>query len=200
MTRLDRAFFERDTVQVARELLGCILVHQAGEERTAGQIVETEAYCGWEDTASHAHKGETARNRAMFGPAGITYIYLIYGNYWLLNLIAKLPDADYPAAVLIRALQPVEGLEIMERRRPGRPVQAWTSGPGRLTLAMGIDQRLNHLDITEADSPLFIEAGSPVPEPAVQAGPRIGLGRFVQEPWKNQPWRFWIAGNPFISR
>lgn len=200
MHRLDRAFFERDTVIVARDLLGRLLVHDVDGQRVAGRIVETEAYTGWEDSASHAHRGETQRNQVMFGLAGISYIYLIYGNYWLLNVIAKPRGVEYPAAVLIRALEPVEGLEIMAAHRPGRPMRDWTNGPGRLTLAMGIDQLMNHQDMVDLHSALYFEGGQPMAESEVKAGPRVGLGKAVAEPWKSQAWRFFIANSPYVSK
>lgn len=198
--RLNRAFFERETVIVARDLLGRMLVHDIDGQRVAGRIVETEAYTGWADSASHAHRGETARNQVMFGLAGISYIYLIYGNYWLLNVIAKPHGADYPAAVLIRALEPVEGLEIMATHRPGRPIRKWTNGPGRLTLALGIDQLLNHQDMVDPHSALYFETGASVPDGEVQTSPRVGLGKAVAEPWRSQPWRFTIGGSPYVSK
>lgn len=196
--RLDRSFFARDTVTVARDLLGRVLVHEAEGRRVAGRIVETEAYTGRDDMASHAHRGKTPRNAVMFGPVGVSYVYFIYGMYWLLNVVARPAGADYPAAVLLRALEPLEGLEWMAARRPGRPQREWTSGPGRLTVALGIDGSLNGVDMTAPDSPLFFEEGQPVPGEQVQSGARIGVN--VPEPWKSKPWRFWVAGNPYVSR
>ncbi|NDJ52970.1 MAG: DNA-3-methyladenine glycosylase, partial [Chloroflexi bacterium] len=160
MTRLSLDYFARDTVDVAQDLLGCILVHQVGETRVAGRVVETEAYSGWDDLASHGRAGRTERNLPMFGPVAVSYVYLIYGMYWLLNVVAKPPDADYPAAVLIRALEPVDGLEFMAAQREGRRQREWTSGPGRLTLALGIAKGLNGISMVEPDSPLFFEAGA----------------------------------------
>src|SRR5262245_10863194 len=138
MTRLQRDFFTRDTLTVARELLGQILVHETPEGRAAGRVVEVEAYTGWDDAASHGHRGITPRNAAMFGQSGISYVYLCYGVHWMMNVIARPDGVDYPAAILIRALEPVEGLHLMGNRRMGRPQRDWTNGPGRLTLALGI--------------------------------------------------------------
>jgi DNA-3-methyladenine glycosylase len=132
MSRLNKAFFERDTVEVAQDLLGRILVRTLDGKRLAGRIVETEAYSGFDDAASHAYGRMTPRSAVMFGEAGISYMYFIYGKYWMLNVIAKPRGVDYPAAILIRAVEPVEGLEIMAVRRIGRAMREWTNGPARL--------------------------------------------------------------------
>jgi DNA-3-methyladenine glycosylase len=199
MTRLSRSFFARDTVDVARSLLGQILIHDSPEGRAAGRVVEVEAYSGWDDRASHGHRGRTPRTEVMFGPVGVSYVYFIYGRYWLLNVIAKPPGVEYPAAVLLRALEPLSGLELMATRRAGRSRKEWTSGPGRLTLALGVDGSHNQLDLTAADSPLFFEQGGSMASLQISSGPRIGLGS-VPEPWKSKPWRFWIADNAYVSR
>jgi DNA-3-methyladenine glycosylase len=199
MSRLTQSFFARDTVTVARSLLGQVLVHEGAEGRAAGRIVEAEAYSGWDDRASHGHRGQTPRNAVMFGPVGVSYVYFIYGRYWLLNIVAKPPGVEYPAAVLLRALEPLSGLELMATRRFGRSQKEWTSGPGRLTLALGVDGSHNRLDLTAPDSPLFLEEGETIPSEQISSGPRVGLGT-VPEPWKSRPWRFWIADNAYVSR
>jgi DNA-3-methyladenine glycosylase len=130
---------------------------------------------------------------------GVSYVYFIYGRYWLLNIVAKPPGVEYPAAVLLRALEPLSGLELMATRRFGRSKKEWTSGPGRLTLALGVDGSHNRLDLTAPDSPLFLEEGETVPPGQIGSGPRVGLGS-VPEPWKSRPWRFWIADNAYVSR
>ncbi|GAB4470911.1 MAG: DNA-3-methyladenine glycosylase [Anaerolineae bacterium] len=198
MASLTRAFFERDTVEVARDLLGCILVHRVDDGRVAARIVETEAYHGWDDKASHAHRGRTPRNSVMFGMAGVSYVYLCYGVHWMLNVVARPPDAEYGAAVLIRAVEPLEGLEYMAQRRAGLPRQQWTNGPGRLTRAMGIVQAHNGMDLLAPDSALGLEVGERIPEGRVVRGPRVGIN--VPEPWKSVPWRFWVADSLYISR
>lgn len=198
MTQLQREFFERDTLDVARDLLGQMLVHEVDGYRVAGRVVECEAYTGWGDMASHGYRGPTPRNAVMFGTPGVSYIYLIYGMYWLLNVVAKPPGVDYPAAVLLRAVEPVEGLDYMAAQRDGRRQTEWTSGPGRLTMALGIDRSLHGLDLTAPGSPLRFETGEPLPDDAVVTGPRIGLN--VPEPWFSQPWRFWERSNPYVSR
>jgi DNA-3-methyladenine glycosylase len=198
MTRLRRAFFARDTVIVARDLLGQTLVHETREGRAAGRIVEVEAYTGWEDAASHGYRGITPRNAVMFGEPGIAYVYLCYGIHWMMNVVARPPRVDYPGAVLIRAVQPIDGLRLIEQRRAGRLQREWTNGPGRLTLALGIDKAQHALDTVGAGSPLFWERGQPIPDAQVERGPRIGL--HVPEPSLSQPWRFWVKGHPCVSR
>jgi DNA-3-methyladenine glycosylase len=135
----------------------------------------------------------------MFGTPGFSYVYFIYGNYWMMNVVARLEGVDYPGAVLIRALEPLEGLQLMAANRPGRPRRKWTNGPGKLTLALDIDARLDGLDLTAPDSSLFLETGQPVPDAVVAVGPRIGLGRRVTEPWLSKPWRFWVTDSEFVS-
>jgi DNA-3-methyladenine glycosylase len=200
MSRLDRSFFMRDTVEVARDLLGHILVHEAAAQRISGRIVETEAYQGWEDAASHGYRGKTPRNAVMFGQAGVSYVYFIYGNHWMLNVVAKPPDVDYPAAILLRAVEPREGLEFIAQQRSGRAPREWTNGPGRLCKALGIDRRQHGIDVTAPDSTLYFEVGEPVPASAISIGPRVGMGGNVPEPWKSIAQRFWIAGSDYISR
>lgn len=198
MSRLKHAFFARDTRTVARCLLGCLLVRELDGQRLAGRVVEVEAYTGWGDVASHGHRGRTPRNAIMFGEVGFSYVYFIYGRYWLLNVVAKPPGVDYPAAVLIRAIEPIEGLPQMAWRRAGRPQREWTSGPGRLTVALAIDGMLNGVDMTAVGSPLYFERGSLMHGEHIRTGPRIGVN--VPEPWRSKPWRYWIDGNPYVSR
>lgn len=197
MTRLAREFFLRDTITVAKDLLGCLLVHEANGRRVSGKIVEVEVYTGWDDTASHASRGITPRNAVMFGPPGRSYIYLIYGMHWLLNVVAKPLGADYGAAVLFRALEPVEGLDIMSARRKKHKIKDWTSGPGKLSAAMGLDNSLNDIDLTAKESPLYIEKYMP-PGFDICRGPRVGIN--VDEPWLSLPHRFWIKGSGYVSR
>lgn len=198
MTRLPRAFFARDTLAVARGLLGQILVHETPDGRAAGRVVEVEAYTGWDDAASHGHRGITPRNAVMFGESGIAYVYLCYGVHWMMNVIARPPGVDYPAAVLIRALEPNEGLHLMGQRRAGRPQRDWTNGPGRLTLALGIGKAQDGADTAGPESALYWERGEPVPDEQVERGPRIGID--VTEPSRSLPWRLWIKDNPHVSR
>ena len=198
MASLSRSFFARDCVAVAQELLGHMLVHRLNGIRLAGRIVETEAYTGWDDQASHGHRGQTARNAVMFGPPGIAYVYFCYGVHWMLNIVARPIEAEAPAAVLLRAIEPLEGLDIMAQRRPGRLPHEWCSGPGRLTSALGIDKSCHALDVTLAQAAISFEAGGLQPGEEVVSGPRIGIN--VPEPSRSLPWRFWLKDNPFVSR
>ncbi len=185
---LPRAFFDRPTLQVARDLLGARLVRlEPDGTRTAGIIVETEAYIGQEDLGCHARAGLTPRTRVMFGPPGHAYVYFTYGMHWLFNCVTE--SEGFPAAVLIRALLPLEGLPNIERRRAGRPRCEWTNGPAKLCQALGITGEYNGLDLCAPGAPLFIESGQKVLEERVTTGPRLGLYS-VPEPWKSIPWRF----------
>ncbi|MBN2500484.1 MAG: DNA-3-methyladenine glycosylase [Anaerolineales bacterium] len=187
--RLPRNFFNRPTLQVARELLGTVLVHIDGGQRLAGIITETEAYCGEADLGCHAKAGRTPRTAVMYGPPGFAYVYFTYGMHWLFNTITQ-PEGQ-PEAVLIRAIHPTEGIETIAARRGKQPRRLWTDGPAKLTQALGIHGEHNQLDLTAPDAPLFIEKGFPIPDSAVTTGPRIGLYT-VPEPWKSKPWRFLV--------
>jgi len=174
-------------VEVARALLGMRLVRLLDGQRVGGIIVEAEAYRGEEDLACHASHGRTPRTAVMYGPPGRAYVYFTYGMHWMLNCVAA-PEG-FPAAVLVRAIQPLEGLGIIAARRAGRPQAIWTDGPGKLTLALGIDGKLNGVDLTTTDGGLWIEAGEAVPDERVAIGPRVGING-VPEPWLSKPWRF----------
>ena len=185
---LPRSFYRRPTVKVARDLLGKLLVH--GD--TAGMIVETEAYLGAADLAAHSARGLTDRTRVIFGPPGHAYVYLIYGMYECLNLVAE-PEGK-PGCVLIRAIQPVAGVDVMWRRRPAaRKAEQLASGPGRLTLALGITRALNGVDVTRP--PLSVQRWSGAPRFRTAVTPRIGITHCAD--W---PLRFIVADNPFVSR
>jgi DNA-3-methyladenine glycosylase len=185
---LPREFYERPTVDVARELLGKVLVHG----RTAGMIVETEAYLGLEDRAAHASHGITDRTRVLFGPPGHAYVYFIYGMYECLNFVTERDGT--PGAVLIRALQPMAGLAVMRRRRPAvRKLEDLASGPGKLTLAMGITRRLNGADVTRGE--LTVHRLDAEPNFEIEVTPRVGIRHAAD--W---PLRFLIGGNRFVSR
>lgn len=186
--RLTRRFFQRPTLGVARGLLGARLVRlEAGHRRLSGWIVEAEAYVGPDDLGCHARSGRTARNASMWGPPGHAYVYFTYGMHWCLNVVA---EADgYPAAVLIRALIPCEGLATMRRRRGPAGRGDLTGGPAKLTQALGIDRRLDGHDLCSAQARLFIERGRTFPDSDVTTGPRVGL-KHVPEPWCGMPWRF----------
>jgi DNA-3-methyladenine glycosylase len=185
--RLERDFFDRDTIKVARDLLGRRLVRLDDGQRLAGMVTETEAYCGEEDLACHARSGLTPRTEVMYGPPGHAYVYLNYGIHWLLNFVTE--SEGKPAAVLIRGLEPTEGFEVIARRRDGRPRSEWTNGPAKLTQALDIDKRFNKADLCAPDAQLFVEAGERIPDKDVITGPRVGIDS-VPEPWRSIPWRF----------
>jgi DNA-3-methyladenine glycosylase len=185
---LPREFYARDTVEVARDLLGKVLVHG----QTAGRIVETEAYLGLDDLAAHASRGITERTRVLFGPPGHAYVYFIYGKHECLNLVAE-REGD-PGCVLIRALEPLAGIAEMKKRRPAaRSVEDLASGPGKLTAALNITRRLYGADVTEG-SLTVRESGSSEPFKVV-ATPRIGITHCSD--W---PLRFIVEGSRFLSR
>jgi DNA-3-methyladenine glycosylase len=185
---LSRRFYARDTVQVSRELLGKVLAH--GE--TAGIIVETEAYLGGDDLASHSAVGITPRTRVIFGPPGHAYVYLSYGMHECLNIVVE--TEGKPGAVLIRALEPVEGIEIMRARRPGiRTDRDLTSGPGRLTQALAVTRAYNGVDMTRGE--LNVRRPKHERQFEIDVTPRIGITKCVD--W---PLRFVIRGNKYVSR
>ena len=194
---LAASWYARPAEVVARELLGTILVSTIDGRTTAGRIIETEAYIGPHDEASHAAEriGRTVRNTAMFGAPGIAYVYRIYGIHWCLNIVTD--AVDYPAAVLIRAVEPVQGIEHMRARRErGQkhlPDTALTSGPGKVAAALGITGEHNAHPLDRA--PLWVRAGSPIAARQIATGSRIGITRAAD--W---PLRFWERGNPYVSR
>jgi DNA-3-methyladenine glycosylase len=185
---LKRSFYERPAVDVARTLLGKILVHG----KVAGRIVETEAYLGGDDLASHSARGLTARTRVIFGPPGHAYVYLIYGMYECLNLVAE--PTGQPGCVLIRALEPLVGIAKMQERRPAaRTSRELTSGPGRLTLALGITRRQNGADVTRGL--LTVREATDGAPFEIEVTPRIGIRHCAD--W---PLRYVIKDSPFASR
>ena len=192
MTPLPASFYARPTEVVARRLLGQLLVSTIGGRRTAGRIVETEAYLGPHDPACHAFGGRrTARTESLFGPPGTAYIYFTYGMHWCLNAVTR--REGYPAAVLIRALEPVAGLETMRRRRGDRADRALCAGPARLCMALGITGGLNGAPLQRG--PLRIYR-MPVPRrPRIVRAPRVGITRAVD--W---PLRYLLADSPWVSR
>jgi len=186
--RLKRPFFESETLTVARKLLGKSLVKiESDGTRLCGSIVETEAYVGVDDLACHARVGRTRRNAAMWGDPGHAYVYFTYGMHWMLNLVTE--RTGFPAAVLVRALVPREGLARIRSQRPGRPLSELCNGPAKLCQAFAIDQSYDGLDLCKSGSPLFLEEAGTIPDSAVTFGPRVGLNK-VDEPWKSIPWRF----------
>lgn len=182
-------FYLQPTLEVARALLGQILVHETDEGVTAGVIVETEAYLTG-DPANHASRGKAARNAAMFGPPGIAYVYQVHTHHCLNAVTA--PE-DVGEAVLIRAIEPIEGIELMQRRRGVTDIRLLTSGPGRLTQAMDITLAQSFCPLYEGR--LRIVKGEGVPPERVTQTTRIGI-----RVWADKPWRFYITENLFVSR
>jgi len=195
MTRLARDFYARDTLNVARDLLGQRLVRLAHGDKLVGRIVEVEAYIGQDDEACHAWHGRTARNAVMFGPPGHAYVYFIYGMHHCVNAVTEPEGAA--AAVLIRALEPLEGLEVMRRHRKGRQGVELTNGPAKLCYALAIDRGLNGTDLVSGQA-LWIERDRAVADARVASGPRIGVRG--DERALAVPWRLWIRDHPYVSR
>lgn len=187
MSCLPQKFYNREVTLVARELLGMRLVRRIGDQRVSGVIVETEAYRGEEDLACHARHGRTRRTEVMYGSAGKAYVYFTYGNHWLFNVVCA--EVGFPAAVLIRSILPMEGLEIIRLNRPGRSEALWANGPGKLTKALQVTGSLNGVDLTNRYGNLWIEHSERVPDEKVYTTARIGLGS-TPEPWLSIPWRF----------
>jgi len=189
---LPREFYARPTLKVAEELIGKVLVHRTAGGTASGMIVETEAYIGEDDPACHAACGPTPRNAPLYGPPGIAYVYLTYGIHYLVNAVTE--DEGHPAAVLIRALEPIDNLRLMTRRRAGGADldrHRLCRGPGNLTRALGITLAENRLDLTR--SRLRIEDRGLVAGP-VSWGPRIGIRVAVK-----RPWRCSVVGNSSVS-
>ena len=185
MTILNKTFYECGTLKVARALIGKKLVRQIDRRQLSGMIVETEAYCGKEDSACHAHRGKTKRNSVMFGPPGHAYVYFTYGMHYLLNMVTEAEGK--PCAVLIRAILPIAGLEEMEARRK-RQGPELTNGPAKLCQALGIDKSLNGWDLTAGDQ-IWVEDYKTIPAKRVTATPRIGIA-YAMEKHRNALWRF----------
>lgn len=186
---LPQAFYDRSASAVAPELLGCMLVHETPDGAAAGRIVEVEAYLASNDAANHAHRGMTERNAVMFGPPGHAYVYLIYGMHYCLNAVCCAEGV--PEAVLIRALEPVEGIEAMRRRRRRAELKDLTSGPAKLCQALGISGEVNGAGLTAP--PLGIVSG---PRPtSITRTTRVGVSAA-----KDVLLRWCDAGSPFLSR
>jgi DNA-3-methyladenine glycosylase len=194
---LNKSFYQRDTVSVSRDLLGKVLVHESVEGTTSGRIVETEAYLGPEDRAAHSFGGRrTVRNEVLFGKKGCAYVYFIYGMYFCFNVTTG-DVSGKPDAVLIRALEPVDGVDIMVKRRGlfrGKSVNL-TNGPGKLCIAMGISKLQNKMDLTVP--PFYIKEGSTFQEEDILERTRVGID-YAGE-WKDRFLRFYFNGNRFVS-
>lgn len=190
MARVGRKFYARYTPKVARELLGCRLVRVVDGRRLTGIIVETEVYQGTKDPASHAFRGRTTRNEVMFGPAGHAYVYFTMGAHFCLNITTE--PAGTPAAVLIRALEPTEGIAEMKNNRKLDEITRLASGPGNLTKALEIDRSMNGEDVVQSKR-LFVESGPKVGGVGVSS--RVGITKGI-----SFEWRFFAKDSPFVSK
>ncbi len=193
--KISREFYQKDGIAVARGLLGKILVHHTPEGVTKGKIVETEAYMGLTDKASHSYRGpKQGRTSIQYGPGGFAYIYFIYGMHTCMNVVANGPET--PEAVLIRALEPVFGIELMKSRRNTGQVGQLCSGPGKLCQAMAITREDYGADL--CGDVLYVEDAPPLPETDILASPRINID--YAEEAREFLWRFTIRDNPFVSK
>ncbi|UCD18396.1 MAG: DNA-3-methyladenine glycosylase [Candidatus Zixiibacteriota bacterium] len=187
--KLDRSFYCRPTLKVARELIGKFLIYDTGRGRLAARLVEAEAYIGEDDPACHAAVGRTGRNAVMYGPGGFSYIYFIYGMYYCLNVVTE--SQGFPAAVLIRAAEPIEGIEVMRSRyeNPGRNLL--TNGPGKLCKAFGLSRGQNGIDLT--GQKLYFEDRGYKPE-MIELSERVGIKKAI-----DRKWRFFESFSPYVS-
>jgi DNA-3-methyladenine glycosylase len=194
--RLPRDFYAGAALDVAPQLLGVTVAHDSDDGAVAVRITEVEAYAGiGEDPASHAHRGRTPRNAPMFGAGGLLYVYFSYGMHWCANIVTGPPGQA--GAVLLRAGEVVDGLALARSRRPTSRRRAdLASGPARLTTALGIDGRHDGLDLCRRESRVVVTAGPDVDPASIASGPRVGVNPAGGE----QPWRFWLIGEPSVSR
>lgn len=193
---LPRSFFARDTQLVARQLLGKLLVRRWRGIDLVGRITEVESYVGQDDLACHAAKGRTPRTEVMFGPAGHAYVYLVYGIHELFNLVTE--QEGFPAAVLVRSLEPVAGIAAMRRARGAQAIEQLTTGPGRLTQALRISRQFNRLDCCANDRLLVADDGTRIDDALVQTGPRVGVD--YAGVWAALPWRYYLRDSDFVSQ
>ncbi|MCP4360788.1 MAG: DNA-3-methyladenine glycosylase [Chloroflexi bacterium] len=201
--RLPYSFFARPACEVAQALLGQVLVRPFNGRTLSGIIVETEAYCdsAEPDLACHGDRANggqpTPRTQVMFGPAGHAYVYFTYGVHWMFNIVTGQPGEAN--AVLLRALQPVDGVEWMAENRGGRPYPQLTNGPGKLAQAFVIDKSLNGANLCAPNGVIWIGSAPALEPKQINSGPRVGLGK-TPEPWFSIPWRYWIKDNSFVSK
>ncbi|TDL33178.1 DNA-3-methyladenine glycosylase [Jeotgalibacillus sp. S-D1] len=191
---LEQSFYDQPTLELAKQLLGCLLVKETEEGTASGYIVETEAYMGPDDRAAHSFGNRrTKRTEIMFGQAGSVYTYTMH-THTLVNVVSA--QTGRPEAILIRAVEPLGGQDLMESRRLGRPKKEWTNGPGKLTKAMGITMADYGLHFSKP--PLMICRGWPKEQFTISAGPRIGIDNTGEA--RDYPWRFWITSSPYVSK
>lgn len=193
LTPIKREFYNRDTIKVAKDILGKVIVRKTKQGNMAGRIVEVEAYkFGEHDKASHASKGCTLSNQVMFGENGFAYVYFTYGMYFMLNVVAK-KKTDHAGAVLIRGVEPIDGIKHMIKNRKGKDDINLTNGPGKLSQALQINKKLNNYDLTKKGK-LFIVDSEKRTEKILSSG-RIGISRDVKKEW-----RFYFKNNSYVSR
>ncbi|MDF2986156.1 MAG: DNA-3-methyladenine glycosylase [Eubacterium sp.] len=201
MNKLDREFYNRDSIIVAKELLGKVLIHETDGQRISARIVETEAYMGVEDKAAHSYGGKrTPRVEIMYGGPGFSYIFMIYGMYYCFNIVTR--EAGTPQAVLVRAAEPLEGTELMSQRRFGRSYEqltkgqrrGLTNGPGKLCGALSINRSFNGMDL--CGNKVYVEEGKSG-NFSIVTTKRVGID--YAEEAKDYPWRFYIEGNEYVS-
>jgi len=194
--KLPRAFYRQDTVAVARALLGCVLWRRIGRTLLAARLVETEAYLGANDMASHARRGlRSARNESMYLEGGHAYVYFTYGMHWCMNVVTG--EADIAEAVLLRAAEPLRGIESMRKRRPkAKRDRDLTNGPGKLCAAMSVDESLDGAPLD--GHLLWLEQGERVPEEEIAISPRVGVDYAGDAAW--WPLRFYVRGSEYVSK
>lgn len=192
---MNHLFFRQDTVELARKLLGCLLVHRTPDGITGGMVVEAEAYVGAIDKACHAYRNRSERTEVMYHDGGVAYVYFIYGMHYCFNVVTG--PAGEGNAVLIRALEPVIGLELMQRQRNTKSVRNLCNGPGKLCQALAISKNEYGLDLCAADSPLRLIRYRHLPDAQIVATPRINVA-YAEEAaaW---PWRFYVKNSPYVS-
>jgi DNA-3-methyladenine glycosylase len=190
--RLPRSFYNRPVLEVARDLLGAVVVHAVDDGTVAVRLTEVEAYAGGRDPASHAFRGQTQRNAVMFGPPGHAYVYFTYGMHFCMNLVTG--PVGRASAVLLRAGEVVAGPEIASARRQAPKPRDWARGPARLTIALGVGRELDGADVTSTQSSLQVRRGVAVDDALVRWGPRVGVSTAG-----DVPWRAWIDGDPTVS-
>ncbi len=188
---LPRSYYQQSTLDVARGLIGKILVRRYHGSLLAGMIVEVEAYHGFDDKASHAYQRRSGRSEIMYNRGGIAYVYFTYGMYHCLNVVTE--KEGYPAAVVIRALEPIAGITTMYKLRGNPHTQQLTNGPGKLCMALHITKNENGIDLRSKE--LFITRGRNIPSHLIGTSRRIGISRSVENEW-----RYFLKGNPFVSR
>jgi DNA-3-methyladenine glycosylase len=194
--RLKRDFFQQNTIAVAKQLRGKFIVRKIGKQTLVGKIVETEAYRGFHDLASHAHKGKTARNAVMFDEGGYSYIYLVYGMYHCFNIITE--KKDYPAAVLIRAVEPIEGLALMKKNRKTDELKNLCSGPAKFCQAFALTKKQSGIDLSKSKEIWLEDRGNKIKNSEIVKTKRVGID--YSGHCREWPWRFYLKDNKLISK